>query len=53
MLVACSVDIPIHINRFHLLCVASRILCGLGLNLGMALRPVPKSRFASIVLLAS
>ncbi len=36
MLLACSVDTPIHINRSHLLAsrqrVASRILCGLGLN---------------------
>ncbi len=32
MLLACSVDTPIHINRSHLLCVASRVLCGLGLR---------------------
>ncbi len=30
MLLACSVDTPIHINRSHLL--ASRVLCGLDLN---------------------
>ena len=32
MLLACSVDTPIHINRFHFLCIASRVLCGLGLR---------------------
>ncbi len=32
MLLACSVDTPIHINRFHLLRFASRVLCGLGLK---------------------
>ena len=32
MLLACSVDTPIHINRSHLFCVASYILCGLGLK---------------------
>ncbi len=32
MLLACSVDTPIHINRFHFLCVAWRVLCGLGLR---------------------
>ena len=32
MLLVCSVDTPIHINRFHLLCVAWRVLCGLGLK---------------------
>ena len=31
MLLACNVDTPIHINRSHLLRVASRVLCGLGL----------------------
>ncbi len=33
MLLACSVDTSTHINRFCLLCVTSRILCGLGLIL--------------------
>ncbi len=32
MLLGCSVDTPIHINRSHLLCVASCILCGLSLR---------------------
>ena len=31
-MLGCSVDTPIHINRSHLLCVASCVLCGLGLN---------------------
>ena len=28
--VQCGLDTPIHINRFHLLCFVSRVLCGLG-----------------------
>ena len=32
MLLGCSVDTPIHINRSHLLCVALRFLCGRGLR---------------------
>ena len=32
MLLACSVNTPIHAYRFHLLCVALRVLCGWGLN---------------------
>ena len=36
MLLVCSVDTPIHINRSHLLAshCASRVLCGLGLDTG-------------------
>ncbi len=36
MLLACSVDTPIHINRSHLLasrCASRHVLCGLGLRL--------------------
>ncbi len=28
MLLACSVNTPIHAHRFHLLCIALRVLCG-------------------------
>ena len=32
MLLACSVNTPIHAHRFHLLCVALRVLCELDLR---------------------
>ncbi len=32
MLLACSVDTPIHINRSHLLALHVRVQCGLGLS---------------------
>ncbi len=32
MLLACSVNTPIYAHRFHLLCVALRVLCGWGLS---------------------
>ncbi len=35
MLLACSVDTPIHINWSHLLALRARVLCGWGLNTGM------------------
>ncbi len=32
MLLACSVNTPVHTHRFHLLCLALRVLCGWGLK---------------------
>ncbi len=48
MLLACSVDTPIHINRFRLL--ASRVLCGLGLDWAQNISPrIPDVAVFSLV----
>ena len=45
MLLACSVDTPIHIKKFHLLALCKRVQCGsalgsrLGWHSGPAVRP--------------
>ncbi len=44
MLLVCSVDTPIHINRSHLLVSCCRLLCGLGLSRVGEGRSCPRQR---------